>query len=182
MENTIVWLTGLSGAGKTTLAYKLKDMMALYDQCMFMDIDPTPVTVIDGDELRKERPKLGFSREDRESNIFHAVYRAFIHLSYNGGLAIVSLISPYKESRESVKKMFKNYTNARFIEVYVNTPLDVCEARDPKGLYKRAREGKLSDFTGIDSPYEAPENPDIIITPDIPLLDSVKLLHKAIRE
>jgi adenylyl-sulfate kinase len=182
MENTVVWLTGLSGAGKTTLALKLKDMMSLYDQCMFMEIDPTPVILIDGDELRKERPNLGFSKTDRESNVFHAVYKAFIHLSYNGGLVIVSLISPYKESRENAKKILKNYANARFIEVYVNTPLDVCESRDPKGLYKRAREGKLCDFTGIDSPYEVPDNPDIIITPDMSLADAVKLLHKTVRE
>jgi adenylyl-sulfate kinase len=167
MENTVIWLTGLSGAGKTTLGESLSSIFGA-----------TPVIFVDGDEIRKERPNLGFSKVDRESNAFHAVYKSFIHLNYKGGVAIVALISPYEESRQTAKKLLENYAKARFIEVYINTPLNVCEARDTKGLYKRAREGKLSDLTGIGDPYEAPSNPDVIITPEMSLSEAVELIYE----
>ena len=167
MENTVIWLTSLSGAGKTTLGESLSDIF-----------ESTPVIFVDGDEIRKERPTLGFSKVDRESNVFHAVYKSFIHLNYKGGVAIVALISPYEESRQTAKRLLGNYAKARFIEVYINTPLNVCEARDTKGLYKRAREGKLSDLTGIDAPYEPPVNPDVIITHEMSLSEAVELIYE----
>ncbi|MGD0676098.1 MAG: adenylyl-sulfate kinase [Polyangiaceae bacterium] len=141
----VVWLTGLSGSGKTTLASAVADRLGQHG---------LPVEVLDGDDLRAAMP-TGFSREDREA---HARRVAFLasRLAYHGITTIVALVSPYRASRAYARNLSK-----RFVEVYVSTPLEVCERRDAKGLYARARAGLIRQFTGIDDPYEAPEAPDL---------------------
>ncbi|MDX2100774.1 MAG: adenylyl-sulfate kinase [Leptolyngbyaceae cyanobacterium bins.59] len=143
----ILWLTGLSGAGKTTLAHQLEHEMKKRDRL---------VELLDGDVIRQHLSKgLGFSREDRDTNVRRVGYVANL-LSRNGVIVIVSLISPYRSIRDELRSTVNN-----FIEVYVNAPLTVCESRDVKGLYAKARSGQLKGFTGIDDPYEEPLNPDI---------------------
>jgi adenylylsulfate kinase len=144
---TTIWFTGLSGAGKTTIgaqvAKELRDRQY-------------KIEVLDGDIVRKNLTKgLGFSREDRDENIRRIGFVAHL-LTRNGVVVIVSAISPYNEIRQQVKQTIGN-----FIEVYVNSPLAVCESRDVKGLYKRARAGEIKNFTGIDDPYEPPIDPDV---------------------
>lgn len=155
MENQglVLWLTGLSGAGKTTIArgveHELKRRACL-------------VEVLDGDVMRTNLCKgLGFSREDRETNIRRIGFVANL-LSRNGVIAIAAVISPYRSIRDEIRDM-----SDRFMEVYVNAPLEVCEARDPKGLYAMARAGELLAFTGIDDPYEPPLEPDLVCHTDI---------------
>ena len=144
-----VWFTGLSGAGKSTVADALTAM--LMERGGY-------VSVLDGDVVRTHLSKgLGFSREDRDTNILRIGFVAS-EVAAAGGLVIVAAISPYRATREAVKKMVGP---DRFVEVYVNTPLEVCEARDTKGMYAKARRGEIKNFTGIDDPYEPPENPDV---------------------
>ncbi|HEY4440666.1 MAG TPA: adenylyl-sulfate kinase, partial [Candidatus Elarobacter sp.] len=144
---SIVWLTGLSGAGKSTLARAAE--RRLFDRGI-------PATVIDGDLLRGTlNTDLGFSAEDRAESVRRAAAVAGI-LAESGQIAIVSLISPFAADRNAARALARH----PFFEVYVNAPLATCEARDPKGLYKRARLGELRAFTGIDSPYEPPAAPD----------------------
>lgn len=150
MKKLVIWITGLSGAGKTTIANELSKHFE--NSC-----------VIDGDEIRKERPNLGFSEIDRLSNVYHATYKAITHINYGGEMAIVALMSPLKEMRKHAKDLIQNYSNAKFLEVFIDTSLETCEKRDPKGLYKKARNGEIQNFSGIDSPYEKPENPEIYI-------------------
>jgi adenylyl-sulfate kinase len=147
-KGVILWLTGLSGAGKTTIArgveYKLKERNCL-------------VEVLDGDEIRSHISKeLGFTREDRDINIRRIGYVANL-LSRNGIVAIVAAISPYRAIRDEIRM-----NSEHFIEVYVDTPLEVCEARDVKGLYAKARSGKIKNFTGVEDAYELPIYPEII--------------------
>ncbi|RCJ36847.1 adenylyl-sulfate kinase [Nostoc punctiforme NIES-2108] len=142
-----VWFTGLSGAGKTTI-------------CQFVEkelrIQGYRVEVLDGDAVRQNLCKgLGFSKEDREENIRRIGFVAHL-LARNNVIVLVSAISPYREIREEVRQM-----TPFFIEVYVNASLEVCEQRDVKGLYKRARAGKIKHFTGIDDPYEIPLSPEV---------------------
>lgn len=114
------------------------------------------VELLDGDIVRQYLTKgLGYSKEDREENIRRIGFVAQL-LTRNGVIVLVAVISPYREIREEVKKRIRD-----FIEVYVNAPLEVCEQRDPKGLYKKARAGELRNFTGIDDPYEPPLHPDV---------------------
>ncbi len=156
----ILWLTGLSGSGKTTIARgverELKERNCL-------------VEVLDGDVVRTNLSKgLGFSREDREINIRRLGFVANL-LSRNRVITIVAAISPYREARDEVRKTTEN-----FIEVYINAPLEVCEQRDTKGLYAMAREGEIKAFTGINDPYEEPLNPDIVCyTSEETVADSV---------
>ncbi|MEB3343293.1 adenylyl-sulfate kinase [Okeania sp.] len=143
----ILWFTGLSGAGKTTIskvvAEKLKER-------------GRNVEILDGDIVRENLSKgLTFSKEDRDINVRRIGFVAHL-LSRNGAVAITAAISPYKAIRNEIRAMDEN-----FIEVYINAPLAVCEQRDVKGLYARARAGEIKNFTGIDDPYEAPENPEI---------------------
>lgn len=146
----VVWLTGLSGSGKSTLALGLESF--LFNKGYF-------VQVLDGDNIRTGvSNNLGFSQEDRQENIrrISEVAKLFVQA---GIITICSFVSPTKKIRELPKKIVGN---SDFIEVYVNASLEVCEKRDVKGLYKKARKGEIKDFTGISSPFEAPENPDFI--------------------
>ncbi len=142
-----VWFTGLSGAGKSTIAQALADQLKS---------EGYGLEILDGDIVRTNLTKgLGFSREDRDENIRRIGFVSHL-LTRNGVIVLVSAISPYREVREEVRDRIGD-----FLEVYVSTPLDVCEERDVKGLYKRARAGEIKGFTGIDDPYEAPLNPEI---------------------
>lgn len=147
-----LWLTGLSGAGKTTIAVELEHQLrqrGLY------------IERLDGDTVREGLTRdLGFSKEDRDKNIERVTFVAKL-LSRNGVGTIASFISPYREARQNVRQ---NTTN--FIEVYVNAPLDVCASRDVKGLYAKAFAGELKGFTGVNDPYEAPESPEITVHTD----------------
>ena len=142
-----LWFTGLSGAGKTTISQTVeKELIA----------QGYKVEVLDGDVVRENLTKgLGFSKADRDENIRRIGFVAQL-LTRNGVIVIVSAISPYRNIRDEVRSRIGD-----FVEVYVNAPLAVCEERDVKGLYKRARSGEIKSFTGIDDPYEAPMNPEI---------------------
>ena len=147
-NGVIVWITGLSGAGKTTIATRL--CAALVDRGFDAD-------VLDGDVMRHHISRgLDFSRESREENIRRIGFVAGL-LVRHGVVAIVSAISPYRAGRDEVRAA----SGEQFFEVYMSTPLSVCEQRDPKGLYRRARAGELRQFTGIDDPYEAPLAPEV---------------------
>lgn len=146
-----VFFTGLSGSGKSTIANAL--MVKL------MEMGGRPVTLLDGDVVRKHlSSELGFSKEHRDINIKRIGYVAS-EITKNGGIAICAPIAPYTATRRSVREMIEAY--GAFIEVHVATPIEECEARDRKGLYKLAREGKIKEFTGISDPYEAPEKPEL---------------------
>jgi adenylylsulfate kinase len=147
-----VWLTGLSGAGKTTIAIELEHQ--LRERGLYLER-------LDGDTVREGLTRdLGFSKEDRDKNIERVSFVAKL-LSRNRVGVIASFISPYREARQNVRE---NSTN--FVEVYVNAPLDVCAARDVKGLYAKAFAGELKGFTGVDDPYEAPEAPEVTVHTD----------------
>lgn len=146
-QGFVLWLTGLSMAGKTTIAngvYKiLKEKECLVEK-------------LDGDVVRKSLTKdLGFTLEDRNRNIERVTFIAKL-LSRNNIGVIASFISPYRKQRARIKRQVNNY-----IEVFVNAPLDICEKRDKRGFYKKARLGQISNFTGISDPYELPLNPNI---------------------
>ncbi len=146
---TIIWLTGLSSSGKTTLSIALESV--LFQQKAL-------VTVLDGDVVRSGlNHDLGFSAKDRKENI-RRIGEVAILLAHQALVVIVAFISPFREDRDRVRH---SIDTGRFIEVFVDCPLSVCEERDTKGLYKKARNGDISDFTGISSPYEPPLNPDI---------------------
>ena len=151
MSNTqrglTVWFTGLSGAGKTTLSQAMERRLAARDY---------PVESLDGDVVRQHLSKgLGFSKADRDEHIRRMGFVAEL-LTRHGVVVLVSAISPYREIRDEVRRKI-----GRFVEVYVNAPLETCEQRDQKGLYKRARAGEIKGFTGIDDPYEPPLNPEV---------------------
>ena len=148
MESFVLWFTGLSGSGKSTLADKI-----------YMELKSLgkKVEQLDGDIVRDVFPKTGFSKEERDQHIKRIGFLASI-LERNDVIVIASFISPYRESRDFVRKLCDN-----FIEVYVSASLEECEMRDVKGLYKKVRAGEIKHFTGIDDPYEIPENPELII-------------------
>jgi len=146
-----VFFTGLSGSGKSTIANAL--MVKL------MEMGGRPVTLLDGDVVRKHlSSELGFSKEHRDINIHRIGYVAS-EISKNGGIAICAPIAPYTATRRAVREMIE--ANGAFVEVHVATSLEECERRDRKGLYKLAREGKIKEFTGISDPYEEPQNPEL---------------------
>ena len=145
-----VWFTGLSGSGKSAISDSL---VAELQQ------RKSKIEVLDGDVVRENLSKgLGFSKEDRDTNVRRIAFVADL-LSRNGVPVITAAISPYRDIRDEAREMM----NDRFIEVFVDTPLEVCEARDVKGLYAKARSGEIPEFTGVSDPYEAPENPEITI-------------------
>ncbi|MEA5580235.1 adenylyl-sulfate kinase [Nodularia harveyana UHCC-0300] len=143
-----LWFTGLSGAGKTTISQGVASHLKTRG---------FPVEILDGDVVRTHLSQgLGFSKEDRDINVRRIGFVASL-LSRHQVIVIVSAISPYQKTREEVREMTKN-----FVEVYVKASLDTCEKRDVKGLYAKARNGEIKQFTGIDDPYEEPVNPEII--------------------
>lgn len=145
----VVWLTGLSGAGKSTLAQALHQHLAQHGQASF---------ILDGDAVRTGLCRdLGFTAVDRAENIRRMAEVAKL-FTQAGVTPIVAAISPYAQDRCSARALLPA---GRFVEVHLDTPLAVCEQRDPKGLYARARRGELPGFTGIDAPYEAPEQPEL---------------------
>jgi len=145
-----LWFTGLSGSGKSTLAQYLTPMLRELGN---------KVEVLDGDEVRENLSKgLGFSKEDRDTNISRIGYVANM-LARNGVVAITAAISPYRELRREVR----GRAQAPFIEIYVECPLDIVEERDTKGLYKKARAGIIKNFTGISDPYEDPEQAEVTV-------------------
>lgn len=150
-RGAVLWFTGLSGSGKSTVAHTLEHALNEQRQLAY---------VLDGDNVRHGlNSNLGFSRDDRQENVRRVgeVSKLFADC---GALCLVSFISPYKADRQAVR----DRVGSDFIEVYMHVPLEVCEKRDPKGLYQKAREGKISGFTGIDDPYEAPDSPEIRLT------------------
>lgn len=149
MSGVTLWFTGLSGAGKSTIAALVERELRARGQ---------RVEVLDGDEVREHLSRgLGFSREDRDTNIRRIGYVAKL-LTRNGVVAITAAISPYRDTRDEVRAAI-----GQFVEIYVNTPLEVCIQRDVKGLYKKALNGQISQFTGISDPYEPPLHPEVII-------------------
>lgn len=150
-QGVCIWFTGLSGAGKSTTAEILTTLLLEHGR---------QVTVLDGDVVRTHLSKgLGFSKEDRDTNIRRIGFVAS-EVVRHGGLAICAAVSPYRATRNAVRSLVgANH----FIEVFVDTPLDVCEQRDPKGMYAKARRGEIKEFTGIDDPYEPPHNPELTL-------------------
>jgi adenylylsulfate kinase len=148
-----IWFTGLPSSGKSTTAFNLEHKLISLGYLAY---------VLDGDNVRHGLNKnLGFSPEDREENIrrIGEVAKLFADA---GVITMTSFISPYRRDRDLARDLHRD-AGLRFIEVFVDTPLEVCEARDPKGLYKKARRGELKGFTGIDDPYEPPLHPELIV-------------------
>lgn len=152
-----VWFTGLSGAGKTSICRLVESQ--LRDRGL-------KVEVLDGDIVRENLTKgLSFSKADRDENIRRIGFVSNL-LTRNGVVVLVAAISPYREARDEVRQRIGD-----FVEVYVNAPLPVCERRDVKGLYKKARAGEINQFTGVDDPYESPLNPDVECRTDLETIE-----------
>jgi adenylyl-sulfate kinase len=169
----VVWLTGVPCAGKSTIAEALTKQLR---------VDPSVLgggglEVLDGDEFRRELcQELGFSREHRDLNVRRLGYVAGL-LARNGTTVVVAAVSPYRKARDEVRSRIP-----RFVEVYVSCPSTVCEARDVKGMYAKARAGGISNFTGVSDPYEPPENPELTIdTSAVPVQDAVTRIIEAMR-
>ena len=164
----VVWLTGLSGSGKTTIGRSLEAKLRELGY---------RVELLDGDEVRKQlSPDLGFTKNDRETHARRVVYLSRL-LAKNGIITLVSLIAPYRAFREYARKEIADY-----VEVYVKTPLETCIKRDPKGLYKKALRGEITDMTGIQDPYEEPINPEAVIdTEHLTVDQSAELIMSSLR-
>ncbi len=153
-KGVVIWCTGLSGSGKSTIANEIAYELHRMGKLAY---------VLDGDNIRHGLNKnLGFSPEDRNENIRRISEVANLFVD-SGIIAITAFISPYKEYRNFCRELVGN---DRFIEVYCKAPVETCEQRDPKGLYKKARAGEIKGFTGIDAPYEEPENAEIVLNTD----------------
>ena len=153
-QGLTIWFTGLSGSGKSTIAHGLVERLAEYGR---------NVAFLDGDEIRTHLSKgLGFSKEDRDTNIHRVGYVAGL-LAAQGGTTICSVVSPYRAPRDHARKLSRGH----FVEIFCDTPIDICETRDVKGLYAKARaavaDGKGLGFTGVDDPYEPPLNPEVTL-------------------
>jgi bifunctional enzyme CysN/CysC len=167
----VIWLTGRPGAGKSTIANMLELRLNRLDRATYL---------LDGDNIRHGLNKdLGFTDVDRVENIRRVAEVA--HLMVDAGLIVlVSFISPFRSERQFARSLFEP---GEFVEVYVNAPLAIAEQRDPKGLYKKARGGQLPSFTGIDSPYEPPEDPEVeILTADCTPEDAVDAVLRRLAE
>jgi len=153
-KGVTIWFTGLSGSGKSTFAYTVEHALVQRGHLAY---------VLDGDNIRHGLNKnLGFSAEDREENIRRIGEVAKLFAD-TGVITMTSFISPYVKDRDNVRKLHEE-AGLPFVEIFVDTPIGVCEQRDPKGLYKKARAGQLKGFTGIDDPYEAPVKPELTIS------------------
>jgi adenylylsulfate kinase len=166
-KGVTVWFTGLSGSGKSTIAVALEKALFAMGKLSYR---------LDGDNVRLGINKnLGFSEEDRKENIRRIGEIAKL-FGDAGTISLSSFISPYKADRDEVRALH-DAANLQFVEVYVDCSLDVAEERDPKGLYKKARAGEIKNFTGIDDPYEAPDNPEIHLkTDEMTLEDEVAII------
>ncbi len=160
----VLWFTGLSGSGKSTVANAVEEMLFNLKKHSYL---------LDGDNIRHRLNKdLGFSNEDRVENIrrIGEVSSLFVDA---GLIVLTAFISPFQEDRDIVRELVDE---GEFIEIFIDTPLQVCEQRDPKGLYAKARKGEIADFTGINSPYEAPENPEIHIKGELTVKESADII------
>ena len=170
-KSACLWFTGLSGSGKSTLAQSVEKVLYGMGQLSY---------VLDGDNIRHGlNGDLGFSDEDRNENIrrIGEVSKLFVDAGF---LTLTAFISPFRADREAVRNILED---GQFIEVYVDCPLDICEHRDIKGLYAKARKNEISAFTGISSPYEVPENPEIRVnTSEQNLEESTKIIINYLKE
>jgi len=164
-----VWMTGLPGSGKTTIALDVEKRL----QDMGRNVE-----ILDGDEVRKGLSSdLGFSKEDRQQHAKRVTFVAKV-LSRNGVIVLVGLISPFRAFRRAAREEI-----GEFMEVFVDTSLDECIKRDPKGLYKLALEGKIKDLTGLQDPYEAPENAELVIpTEDVTVEEAADMIMAKLRD
>jgi bifunctional enzyme CysN/CysC len=154
-RGSTVWFTGLSGSGKSTVAHELERLLVSGGR---------PAYVLDGDNLRHGlNGDLGFSAEDRAENVRRVGHVARL-MADAGIVALVPLVSPYRSDRDLVRAMHDE-AGLAFVEVFVDTPIEECERRDPKGLYAKARAGEIKGFTGIDDPYEPPAEPELVLRP-----------------
>ncbi|MDP7977612.1 adenylyl-sulfate kinase [Bacillus sp. WLY-B-L8] len=159
-KSCVLWFTGLSGSGKSTLANKVEERLHSLGISTYL---------LDGDNMRHGLNKdLGFREEDRKENIrrIGEVAKLFVD---SGIIVLSAFISPYTEDRQKVRDLLEE---EEFIEIYTKCSLEVCETRDPKGLYKKARKGEITDFTGISSPYEAPVSPEITVNTESVAIDN----------
>src|SRR5262249_3236909 len=165
----VIWFTGLSGSGKTTLARAL---------CTALEERGHDIEFLDGDQIRSLFPNSGFTREARQAHIGRVGFLAS-RLQAHGVTVVAALVSPYEDSRQFVRRM----CGAGFVEVFVSTPIEVCEARDTKGLYLRARRREIKNFTGIDDPYEAPRAPELTLdTSQVTVSEGVKRILELLNE
>jgi adenylylsulfate kinase len=165
-KGVTIWLTGLPCCGKTTIADKVADLLT--EKGMLVER-------LDGDLVRQNLSNdLGFSKKDRNENIRRAIFLAKM-LTRNNVVVLASFVSPYEKQRRNARKEIKH-----FIEVYVRCPVKICMKRDVKGMYKKALEGKIKHFTGVDDPYEEPKDPELIVDTDIESVDESvgKVLQK----
>lgn len=161
---TVLWFTGLSGSGKSTISERLFEVIKERGY---------EVEHLDGDVIRDIFPKTGFSEAERNAHIKRVGFLAS-RLQAHKVFVIASFVSPYKEARDFVRDLCEDFT-----EIYISTPFEECERRDVKGLYEQARKGEIKNFTGLDDPYEAPENPELEIdTTDISLDEAVNQVIK----
>ncbi len=164
----VLWFTGLPGSGKSTIAN------AVYEE---LKKENRKMERLDGESVRQLFPTTGFSRKERIQHIERVGHLSSI-LVKNNITVVASFISPYRESRQFVRRLSTN-----FIEIFLNTPLEVCEQRDPKGLYAKARKGEIKQFTGVDDPYEKPENPNLVVdTVNKTVEENVKLIMTYLKE
>lgn len=162
LKPTVLWFTGLSGSGKSTISERVYEV--LKDRGY-------KIEHLDGDAVREVFPTTGFSKEERNSHVKRVGFVASL-LQKHGVFVVASFISPYQDARDFIRDMCEDFT-----EIHISTPLEVCEERDVKGLYAKARSGEIDNFTGISDPYEEPENPELRIdTTDITPEEGVKMV------
>jgi adenylyl-sulfate kinase len=165
-----VWFTGLSGSGKSTLAAAVEERLVAGGQSAYR---------LDGDNMRSGlNVDLDFSPEGREENVRRVAEVALLFADA-GLIALAALISPYAQGRRRARALHED-AGVRFIEVYLATPVSVCAQRDPKGLYRRASEGEITSFTGLDHPYEPPTAPDLVVGHHLPLAEAVDRVLEAL--